>query len=618
VCEDTYLPSQFNYIIYMASSGGLSVPESDQRQDYYNVGGIPDLYFDGYEHIVGAGSGAVDGHEYFPVIEDHWNNTTPVAVRVTGFSFTPGSAYANIEVEIIGGNLASIANTYVRVALVESGLVDSGHTFDHVLRDMVPNLTGTPLTVQNAGQIQTLELPFTMGAWNGNNMQVIAWVQRDSDKFIYNSGNSRVVPFAANVAVAGAQQAVLTGEPLDFGTTTIANVGLQDDVYDITLDTSALPSGWDAYFTYNGVETTSVSVPVASFATANLFVTIDANTYENSHVTLNIYSQGGAVDVASIDFVTVPGNRQVLLVADDGGAGYTGTYFEPAITAAGKTFAVWDRSLTTIDAVAMAEFDAVVWACGNTNPSLEPDDTAAITAYLAGGGKLMLTGQDVAEWLYANGGTSWFQTTTHIRMRGGNSGSRDVNGVVGDPITDGLTISLIGGDGADNQPDPDWFQSIYADAIPIFNYANARLAGSRLEVGNSKLVFFGFGFEGINSQSTRNTLMTNVLTYLVPGGSTPVQDTPRVLTLAQNTPNPFNPLTKIAFALDRNGPVRLAVYDLQGRLVRNLVSEPMTAGEHTLVWDGRDDANQQAASGTYVYRLTADGTTLSRKMTLVK
>ena len=61
MCEDHYLPNEFNYIEYMASSGGLSCPESDQRMDYYNMGGIPDLRFDGNWHIqVGAGGGDVE------------------------------------------------------------------------------------------------------------------------------------------------------------------------------------------------------------------------------------------------------------------------------------------------------------------------------------------------------------------------------------------------------------------------------------------------------------------------------------------------------------------------------------------------------------------------------
>ncbi|MEZ4387082.1 MAG: FlgD immunoglobulin-like domain containing protein [Candidatus Krumholzibacteriia bacterium] len=88
--------------------------------------------------------------------------------------------------------------------------------------------------------------------------------------------------------------------------------------------------------------------------------------------------------------------------------------------------------------------------------------------------------------------------------------------------------------------------------------------------------------------------------------------------LAQNVPNPFNPLTKIAFSLARTDRVSLAVYDLQGRLVRTLVDGVRPAGRQEITWNGTDAAGQRLASGTYVYRLRTSDRLLSRTMTLVK
>lgn len=107
------------------------------------------------------------------------------------------------------------------------------------------------------------------------------------------------------------------------------------------------------------------------------------------------------------------------------------------------------------------------------------------------------------------------------------------------------------------------------------------------------------------------------------GGSGPVTNVEQTLpaapvALAQNAPNPFNPSTEIRFGMPTPGPVSLAVYDLSGRLVRTLVDEPRMAGDHVVRWDGLDDRGGQVASGLYLYRLTAGGTTLSRKMTVVK
>ncbi len=622
VCGETYYPSQFNYINYMASSGGLSCPESDQRQAYYNMSGIPDLYFDGYYHLVGAGSDAVDGHLYFPIIESHWNNTTPVSVQVTEFSFTPGNAYANIQVEIIGGNLANIANTYIRVAVTETELTYGGDTFENVLRDMVPNATGTPLTIQNAGQVQTVSLPITMGSWVVPNLQVIAWVQRDSDKFIYNSGNSRMLPFAAGVEIAGTQQQITTGSPLVYGNTTITNVGMENDTYDITLDTSNLPAGWNAYFTHDGVNATSLTLPMNSFADTDLFVTINTTSSDYGHVTLNVHSQGLDADVAAVEYRALPGGRQVLLVADDGAQDYAVTYVLPTIVADSRTVTVWDRAFSTIDATSLSTFDAVVWVCGTENKGLEAVDRTAIDPYLVADGRILLTGQDIASDMAYEGGTAytWFKNKTHFKYMSNNANNWVVNGVAGDPIGDGLALAISGGDGANNQEDPDRIETNDAVAVPAFRYGSNTLAGGHAEDPSGyKLVLLAFGLEAISTQANRDEVMSRSLEWLIgPPQTTPVQDTPRVLTLAANTPNPFNPVTRIAFALDRNGPVRLEVFDLQGRLVRTLADEPMTAGDHTVLWDGRADGGQPAASGTYVYRLTANDQMLSRKMTLVK
>jgi hypothetical protein len=104
-----------------------------------------------------------------------------------------------------------------------------------------------------------------------------------------------------------------------------------------------------------------------------------------------------------------------------------------------------------------------------------------------------------------------------------------------------------------------------------------------------------------------------------PASPVPGEEAPRRLVkLDQNHPNPFNPSTTIRFAVPRDGHVELAVYDLGGRKVRTLVSETRSSGDYSVTWDGRDETGGQAASGLYLYKLSTDGKTVTRKMTLVK
>lgn len=98
-----------------------------------------------------------------------------------------------------------------------------------------------------------------------------------------------------------------------------------------------------------------------------------------------------------------------------------------------------------------------------------------------------------------------------------------------------------------------------------------------------------------------------------------VQNVPVLATrLLPNVPNPFNPQTKIRFDVAKDGPVRVAIYDISGRLVRNLVSESMSAGNHEEVWQGRDSSGRQVPSGAYYVRLETSTGVDHRKIMLLK
>ncbi|MCI0329959.1 MAG: T9SS type A sorting domain-containing protein [candidate division Zixibacteria bacterium] len=81
---------------------------------------------------------------------------------------------------------------------------------------------------------------------------------------------------------------------------------------------------------------------------------------------------------------------------------------------------------------------------------------------------------------------------------------------------------------------------------------------------------------------------------------------PRSFALFQNYPNPFNPATKIDFALPRSGYARLEVFNVVGQRIRVLVDGELSAGLHSVVWDGRESSGQLVGSGIYFYRLKSE------------
>ncbi|MEK7348667.1 MAG: FlgD immunoglobulin-like domain containing protein [Candidatus Eisenbacteria bacterium] len=83
-------------------------------------------------------------------------------------------------------------------------------------------------------------------------------------------------------------------------------------------------------------------------------------------------------------------------------------------------------------------------------------------------------------------------------------------------------------------------------------------------------------------------------------------------------PNPFNPQTILSFRIDRAGPVRLALYDVQGRLVRELVRGARAAGTHDVAWDGTDSRGTPCASGVYFALLQSGSTRRQTSLTLLR
>lgn len=93
---------------------------------------------------------------------------------------------------------------------------------------------------------------------------------------------------------------------------------------------------------------------------------------------------------------------------------------------------------------------------------------------------------------------------------------------------------------------------------------------------------------------------------------------PSEFELLQNYPNPFNPTTTIAFSLPESNSVTLRIYNINGQLVRTLVSNTLDAGYHTFNWDGRSDNGSLTSSGIYIYRVVAGDYSATRRMILLK
>ena len=97
-----------------------------------------------------------------------------------------------------------------------------------------------------------------------------------------------------------------------------------------------------------------------------------------------------------------------------------------------------------------------------------------------------------------------------------------------------------------------------------------------------------------------------------------IESIPETFILHDAYPNPFNPSTTISYQLEDAGMISLAVFDINGRLIKSLVSGKQSGGAYTVEWKGNDNSGQMVSAGLYFYRLSVDNGSQTRKMLLLK
>ena len=125
------------------------------------------------------------------------------------------------------------------------------------------------------------------------------------------------------------------------------------------------------------------------------------------------------------------------------------------------------------------------------------------------------------------------------------------------------------------------------------------------------------GLENVNDfYMTMERIMTRVSTV----STTPDLETlPGKFALYPAYPNPFNPITSIAYELPTDGMVYLAIYDVMGRKVSSLVSSKnQRAGYHRVTWNATNDLGQSVAAGMYIYTIQSGKFRQTKKMVLLK
>ena len=230
---------------------------------------------------------------------------------------------------------------------------------------------------------------------------------------------------------------------------------------------------------------------------------------------LHLTAAGGYAHTET--FILQMGDVPILLVDDDE-ATVADPYLKAALEDGGYLYRTWDTNAHgSPPAEWLAKHAAVLWITGVAG-RLDENDQAAVDAYLAGGGAFCATGQDIGWYMNDwNGATpedlDFYQNTLHAIYNADDSGFRHLEGIAGDPLSEGLSFDIGGGDGSNSQDYPSWI-SENAGALPTLNYDPGVTGAVRYE-GDYRLVYYAFGVEAINTAQDRADLVERTLEYLV-------------------------------------------------------------------------------------------------------
>jgi len=265
------------------------------------------------------------------------------------------------------------------------------------------------------------------------------------------------------------------------------------------------------------------------------FTIDEISTLHKVYFYLNITADGGYNTLDT--FLVIIGKPNVLLVDDDCDGNNVEEYYTKTLDSLGIAYDYWQHSSKGSPSVnILAGYSVIIWFTEASFPSLSIDDIDNLTSYLNNGGNLFLTGQDIG-WDFNdpegyNYGNPFYADYLHADYVSNISYNLHVVGEVNNPISNDLSYFISGGDGANNQFSPDIIEP-KPEANTVFSYSNFQGAGVTYS-GIYKVVYFGFGFEGIDNYAMRNTVLNNIIDWFsgLLINHNPLPDT-------ENTSNPY-------------------------------------------------------------------------------
>ncbi len=610
------------------TSGGLNIPTVGQRTSFYGVSGVPHVRIDGKYSQVGAGSCSGAAAAYRNLINTRLNETGGLApVKVEGVYGTDPS---NITMQVTCTLVDAVTLQSPRVYLVvlENNVFHQGTTYHHIVRAEYHQDVSLP----TQGSSVTVSSTFPIGGtWNVDNIECVAFIQKmTGDKEMYNSAR---IPLPADFEFAWDQTLVSVpqGNGLAEFTGLLTNISDDPDQLTLTLDNTF---GWPAEFMVEGeagYHTTPSIISLSSQEDVQVFMRVHTDTQVRIG-TGNFIVHSALTDRTQLSSVRVfNGSPAVLLVDDDNGIQPTQELFVTALNANSYLFDIWDVKLGHGSAAPalddMMPYDLIVWITGwETYQPVTPADGENLMDFMDLGRGVFISAQDLTTAFPV--GHTFLVDYLGIGSYTTNVGALQANGAAGDPIGDGLHLTLTYPLTSVNRAD-----EYIANAIGTQFMTNqtGRPIAVRADNGTARSVALGFAGEAIDANPNPNNctvLLGRALDWIYAAQSQGVaeRDVKLVSHIGVISPNPFSfhgagNEAAIRLRLSSQAlqsPVRVDILDLNGRLVRNVLNTTLASGSTAAAWNGLDAGGRPVGSGVYYARLTTSEGTHSARLVVMR
>ncbi len=606
----------------------LNQSDNVARINYYGVNSVPWIDVNGTQVGTANSSGLVNavntGNAQF----------SPFEIDIIQQALSPNLIKVKIVITRDPGDVTTFSNTKLRVSLTEKTVAFSSppgsngeSVFHSVNRKMLPNAAGTQFAIPAPGASTEVDLEYIpttafLQAVNLDSIRVVAFIQNDNTRYIYQSEMKELTPNYV------AQIQAISGDVISENTasvqfeTVVRNVGMMQDTYAINLS-SDFPAGWTGEFTTaNGTfpfsQTDNVTVNPNDSALISININLNGvNGYGRTYVQYSSVNNPGMIDNVILRNVTTTGID--FLAIDASAKNYANAVGITLNNIYSGTYGIVSRSALQQGMIDLSNFKIISWTGANHKPAFIPQEVDNLKQYLDYGGKLFITGQDIGSDVFLPTGQSQFAQSFYNNYLKANfvediSNLFIIRGINNDPISHGLQIIA---DGTIYGLSLDKIAPADTTASVCFQYFNGPdIAGIKVETETHGVVYLAFGLEQVATQSVRDTILSRSIAWLsdiVTNTGSYDYGVVNNFSLEQNYPNPFNPFTSIRYQVPEHSMVSIKVFDILGKEVATLVNEQKEAGSYVVEFNALN-----FASGIYFYKMTAGDFTSVKKMSLLK